>query len=293
MIEPLQKDETLRQDILAAEPGDGLIVWWLGQSGFLIKATEGCVLLDPYLSDSLTRKYAQTDTPHVRMTELAIQPERLDMLALVTSSHNHTDHLDAETLQPLMRANPQLQLIIPEANRQFVAQRLGCDPQWPVGLTDGQSVQLGHLTIHGLAAAHEEVTRDPWGRPVAMGYVLRLGRHTVYHAGDGIWYPGLSEQLASFAVSLALLPINGRLPTRRAAGNLWGQEAAALAHAMRAELAVPCHFEMFAFNTESPEAFVAKCRELGQPYRVLRCGERLELFGPDQHDAKNASTGSS
>lgn len=277
MIEPLQNEESLRQDILAARPGDGLAVWWLGQSGFLLKSADGCVLLDPYLSDSLTRKYAQTDQPHVRMTARAIRPELLDMLDVVTSSHNHTDHLDAETLQPLIRVNPRLQLIIPEANRRFVADRLGCDPHWPVGLTDGQSVQLGQLTIHGVAAAHEQVTRDAQGRPVCMAYVVQLGRHCVYHGGDGIWYDGLTAQLARFPITLALLPINGRLPNRRTAGNLWGQEAAALAHELRADLAVPCHYEMFAFNTETPEAFIAKCRELGQPYRVLRCGERLDL----------------
>ena len=50
------------------------------------------LLLDPYLSDSLTRKYAATDKPHVRMTELVIDPARLDFIDAVTSSHNHTDH---------------------------------------------------------------------------------------------------------------------------------------------------------------------------------------------------------
>ena len=85
------------------------------------------LLIDPYLSDSLTRKYAATDKPHVRMTERAIAPERLDFIDVVTSSHNHTDHLDAETLGPLLRANPAMKLVIPEANRQFVAERLGID----------------------------------------------------------------------------------------------------------------------------------------------------------------------
>jgi L-ascorbate metabolism protein UlaG (beta-lactamase superfamily) len=274
---PIQQDDVLRADILTADPGDGCAVWWLGQSGFLIKAACGCVLLDPYLSDSLTQKYAHTDKSHIRMTELAIRPERLDMLDVVTSSHNHTDHLDADTLKPLQQANADIKLVIPEANRQFVAQRLGCDPQWPVGLVDGQSVQIGGFTLHGLAAAHEEVTRDPLGRPLYMGYVVEFGGHRVYHAGDGIWYAGLEQQLAPFQVTLALLPINGRLPTRGVAGNLWGQEAAALANAISARLAVPCHFEMFAFNSETPDAFVAKCHELGQPYRLLRCGERLDL----------------
>jgi len=77
-------------------------------------------------------------------------------------------------------------------------------------------------------------------------------------------------------IDVALLPINGRAPERRVAGNLWGDEAAALAHELGAGMAVPMHFEMFAFNTEPPDAFAAACERLGQPYRVLRAGERLE-----------------
>jgi hypothetical protein len=34
---------------------------------------------------------------------------------------------------------------------------------------------------------------------------------------------------------------------------------------------------MFAFNTASPEAFVAACERLGQPFRVLRGGERCTI----------------
>ena len=61
------------------------------------------------------------------------------------------------------------------------------------------------------------------------------------------------------------------------AGNLWGDEAAAVAHEIGARLAVPMHFELFVFNTEPPDAFVEACERLGQPYRVLRAGERLSV----------------
>jgi hypothetical protein len=37
------------------------------------------------------------------------------------------------------------------------------------------------------------------------------------------------------------------------------------------------HVEMFEFNTASPDLFVAECGRLGQPCRVLRAGERLDL----------------
>ena len=35
------------------------------------------ILIDPYLSDSLTKKYAATDKPHTRMSELVVRPELL------------------------------------------------------------------------------------------------------------------------------------------------------------------------------------------------------------------------
>lgn len=40
---------------------------------------------------------------------------------------------------------------------------------------------------------------------------------------------------------------------------------------------MPCHYDLFEFNTASPAAFVAECERLGQPYRVLQNGERLSL----------------
>jgi L-ascorbate metabolism protein UlaG (beta-lactamase superfamily) len=50
-----------------------------------------------------------------------------------------------------------------------------------------------------------------------------------------------------------------------------------LASAIGARLAVPHHFDMFAFNTEPPDEFVAECRRLGQPYQVLENGSGLDL----------------
>ena len=107
-------------------------LWWLGQSGFLLQWKGKRILLDPYLSDSLTDKYANTDKPHTRMSELVIDPSLLRGIDVVTSSHNHTDHLDAATLIPILANNPGIRFIIPEANRAFVADRVNCSIDFPV-----------------------------------------------------------------------------------------------------------------------------------------------------------------
>ena len=265
MIRPLRAGEAFLADVQAA--GGPLDLWWLGQSGFLVAHHGRHLLLDPYLSDSLTRKYADTDKPHVRMTERVIEPERLGFVDVVTASHGHTDHLDPDTLRAL-----DAQLVAPAAHRALAAERAGREP---VGIDDGETVELAGFEITAVPAAHEEIERDDEGRMLHLGYVVRCGPFTLYHAGDTIPYEGMAQRIGP--VDVALLPINGCAPERRVAGNLNGDEAAALAHEIGARVAVPMHFEMFEFNTEPPDAFVAACERLGQPYRVLRAGERLTL----------------
>lgn len=279
LIQPVLKDDELLADIAAARAeAEALHLWWLGQSGFLVQWQNRHLLIDPYLSDSLTKKYAATDKPHVRMTAIPIAPERLDFVDVVTSSHNHTDHLDHETLVPLQRANPQLQMIIPEANRQFVAGRLQTDPQWPLGVNDGTTVTAAGFSFTGLASAHEQLETDEHGNYKCLGYLIRFGPWTIFHPGDAVPYEGMVERLLELAgddvIDVALMPINGRLPERRVTGNFWGREAAQFAQEVGARMVMPMHFAMFTFNTETPDEFIAAAEKLDQPYRVLRCGER-------------------
>lgn len=281
LIQPLLQDEAFLQDVRDAAADEcALHIWWLGQSGFLLQWQGRHLLFDPYLSDSLTAKYAATDKPHVRMTARVVAPERLDFIDVVTSSHNHTDHLDAETLGPLLAVSPGMRLVIPEANRLFVADRLGCDAEMPIGLDDGESAQVDAFKFTGIAAAHEALETDAQGRHGFLGYVVRCGAWTVYHSGDTVNYSGLVERLRPYNIDVAILPINGRRPERRVAGNLRGSEAASLACAVNAKLAVPCHYEMFTFNSAPPDEFMATAAELGQPVRVLRAGERCTVEKP-------------
>jgi L-ascorbate metabolism protein UlaG (beta-lactamase superfamily) len=277
VIQPVQSHEGLLRDIQASNQKDGAFrLWWLGQSGFLLQWNGTHVLLDPYLSDSLTKKYGQTDKPHVRMTALIIDAARLSFTDVVACTHNHTDHLDAETLCPILDRNPTLKLLIPEANRAFVAERLKIEPSAPIGLDDGCSVEICGMRFSGIGSAHEGLDCDQEGRAKYLGYVLQFGGWSIYHSGDTIRYEQMAEKLRTFHIDIALLPINGRAVERRVPGNLFGREAAQLARDVGAKMVIPCHYEMFEFNTASPQEFIQECQILGQPFKVLRCGERWQ-----------------
>lgn len=268
------RDDALLADMTAPCGEDEFRLWWLGQSGFLLKWGTHHLLLDPYLSDSLTRKYAGTDRPHIRMTDRPVDPSRLGFVEVVTSSHNHTDHLDPDTLKPLVAANPGITMVCPAANRDEVAVRSGLPADRLVGLDDLKRATAGAFEFHGIAAAHPTVEHDKDGRCRFMGYVVAFGPFRVYHAGDTVFYHNMGRHFPAGGLDVALAPINGDDPKRGVAGNWNGQQAAWMAQQRGAKVAIPMHYEMFEFNTAPPDEFVAECARLGQPCRVLKCGER-------------------
>ena len=278
MIAAAQKDEELLADIAVAdaEP-EALHLWWMGQSGFLMRHAGKTVFFDPYLSDALTKKYARTDKPHVRMTERCVDPSLLTGIDFITASHVHTDHLDGETLRALAQGSPGAKLLLPRPIREEAEKRLKGADLTLVELGE-VATEIDGLTWTAIPAAHNEIVRDDAGCPHCIGFLLRWGAFTIYHSGDTLWHPELVPSLLPAGCDLMLLPINGNEPGRRVAGNLNGTEAAALAKACGARRVVPCHYDMFEFNTATPVEFADACERLGQVYSVLRCGEHLRVL---------------
>jgi L-ascorbate metabolism protein UlaG (beta-lactamase superfamily) len=275
MIAAHKKGIELIDEIDSFKNNEGFTIWWLGQSGYLLQWKGKRVLLDPYLSDSLTKKYLATDKPHTRISELVVTPELLQNISVVTSSHNHTDHLDAETLIPILKNNPGIKFIIPEANRGFVAERVKCEINFPIGLNDKQAVTIDGFTFYGILAKHNEIDRDENGNCKYMGYVIEFGEYKIYHSGDTLWFDGIVNLLKPFNVDVALLPINGNKPERKVAGNLDCKEAAELGKAIQAGCVIPCHYDLFSFNTADVNDFMKEAEKINQPYKVLRIGESL------------------
>jgi L-ascorbate metabolism protein UlaG (beta-lactamase superfamily) len=276
LIKAIKKDQELIEEMNSSvHEENNFHLWWLGQSGFLLQWMGKRVLLDPYLSDSLTSKYALTEKPHTRMSELVVQPGLLENIAVVTSSHNHTDHLDTKTLVPVIKNNPGITFIIPEGNRAFVAGRVHCNADFPVGLNENKSVTVDGFTFHGIPAKHNEIERDENGNCKFMGYVIEFGEFTIYHSGDTLFFDDLIDILKPYHIDVALLPINGNKPERKVAGNLDCKEAAELAKAIGAKYVIPCHYDLFSFNTADVNDFVKEAERMGQRFKVLKGGEKF------------------
>ncbi|NDJ60789.1 MAG: MBL fold metallo-hydrolase [Chloroflexi bacterium] len=278
LIQPVQMGAALVADIAAAQPEPGQIaLWWLGQSGFCIKAASATVYIDLYLSEHLTTKYADTAKPHIRMTRAPLRGADLQDVAWVFATHKHSDHLDPGTLPDLLAANPTARLVLPQATRDH-AVSLGLDPAHLIPTRGAETLTLDGLTVHAVPAAHPALDHDAANGYPFLGYVFELDGVTVYHSGDTLVYEGLADQLAPHTIDIALLPINGtsaRLKALDVPPNMNIPEALDLAATIGARLLIPHHYAMFTFNTADVNEFIQAAEISGQPYHVLRCGERF------------------
>jgi L-ascorbate metabolism protein UlaG (beta-lactamase superfamily) len=259
---PSNLTATARDMSLAAHlreaPGESVRLSWLGQAGFVIEGAGMRLVIDPYLSDSLAAKYRGRLYPHQRLMAAPVSPLQLGQVDLVLATHQHTDHMDPDTLQPLMAQQPNLKLVAPKAARDEAIKRAGVRADRLHLIEAGERIQpLPGIFITATRAAHETLERDEAGNHKFLGYVIEIGGTRIWHAGDTIPFEGMVAELAALRPDIALLPVNGRsaeLLANGVPGNLALDEAIALGRAIGAEAIIAHHFGMFDFNTADPDA---------------------------------------
>ncbi len=247
-------------------------IWWLGQSGFIIKLGKTVIGIDMFLS------------PHLRRQIPALlNPDELKNVDLVLGTHDHTDHIDRKSWPAIARSLPAAQFIVPDFVLPGLAKDLRIPPQRFIGLDDGTCAKACGVRITGVASAHELLNRDPTtGRYPFLGYIIEANGFRIYHAGDCCVYEGLQTRLSRWNLDLVLLPINGRDAVRLASnciGNMTYQEAVDLAGALGPGMTIPLHYEMFASNSENPQLFLDYMRVKYPRLKTTLCrhGERMIL----------------
>ena len=227
---------------------------WLGQAGFAIKYKDKLLMMDPYLSDYLSKKYKGKLFPHIRLMEIPLFPEKISNLDYILCSHAHSDHMDPETLTILSMHNPNTKVIVPAAEIEEAVRR-GAIRDNIIPLNDGKIIELEkNIKIIGVGASHEILRINEKGEYHFLGYVFDFNGLRIYHSGDCIPYEGLTQKIRNLQIDLALLPINGRDEyrlTNNITGNFKIPEVIELCEKSGIEKLIVHHFGMFAYNTVS------------------------------------------
>ena len=133
-------------------------ITWLGQFGILLQTENTCLMVDPYLTDSI----AEQSGPGFRR----LVPLREDYLArkpeVILLSHDHTDHVDLPSLHALLDT-PQPAEVLAGANAWTKTRTEVGGPHNYIRMVPGAEWSTRDLRIRAVPAIHSD--------PTAIGFV--------------------------------------------------------------------------------------------------------------------------
>jgi len=247
-VEPKQPLGPFRTDagVYAAEAASGLRVTWFGHSASLIEIDGMRVLVDPVWEP---RASPFSFMGPKRFFEPTIALEALPKIDVVLISHDHYDHLGANTVREL--ANVESAAGARWLTSLGVGRRLrgfGVPAEKITELDWTESVEVGGLRVTSWPARHfsgrgllDRFT-TLWG-----SFVIEGPKHRVYFGADSGWWDGFGEIGAQYdGFDLTMLEIGAFHPLW-AAIHLGPDNAAKAFEAMspRGGLMMPIHWGLF------------------------------------------------
>ena len=269
----------MKDFILNTSLANGQIaIFYLGQESILVKSEDTYLLFDGYLSDFVDKNCCSENVKWVRRYAPPISGEELDFVDYVFCSHSHYDHADPWTIGAIAKVNKKAKYIIPAPFADKVVSYWVRKEDITEAYAD-KNIELEGISITPVPAAHEELAPDENGNFACLGFVVKLGDITLFHAGDCCVYEGLSERVQG--TDIMMLPVNGRSYFQRYVrdiiGNMTSEEAIILAKKTNAEMIIPMHYDLYDVNCINPAHFVDCLYNMNptQKFHMFVPGERF------------------
>jgi L-ascorbate metabolism protein UlaG (beta-lactamase superfamily) len=231
-----------RKPIMAGR--DQMGVTFIGHSSFFLQIDGQNLVIDP--------NFAQWIFVLKRLRRPGLRMRDLPPIDAVLVTHAHFDHLHRPSLRTIAslsrRKSGRRPLIIVPTHLRDLVGDLGFSRV--IELEWWQSLQLGNVEVTHTPSRH-------WGARVIRdlhrgygGYVLRSGKHSVYHAGDTAYFEGFTEIGARLRPELALLPIGAYHPASFRNVHTSPEDALQAFRDLGARWMAPMHYGTFRLSYE-------------------------------------------
>jgi len=187
-----------------------------------------------------------------RLRRPGLRVRDLPAIDLVLVTHAHFDHLHRPSLRAIVQNNLRTSgtapaIIIPSHVTDLVSD---------LGFSEIIELDWWNSSRHGsLSVTH--VPSRHWGARILKdshrgygGYVLRAGKHSVYHAGDTAYFAGFREIGRRLSPELALLPIGAYNPPTFRNVHTNPADATRAFLDLNARWMVPMHYGTFRLSHE-------------------------------------------
>src|SRR6202011_500206 len=219
-------------------------VTFIGHSSFFVQMGGQNVVIDP--------NFARWLFVLKRLRQPGLKVRDLPAIDLVLVTHAHFDHLHRPSLRAIVQNNLRTRgtppaIIIPSHVTDLISD---------LGFSEIIELDWWNSSRHGsLSVTH--VPSRHWGARILKdshrgygGYVLRAGKHSVYHAGDTAYFPGFREIGRRLSPELALLPIGAYNPPQFRNVHTSPADATRAFLDLKARWMVPMHYGTFRLSHE-------------------------------------------
>ncbi len=207
---------------------EGIEIKWLGNSGFLIK-NDKVIYIDPY--------------------NIRESAEKADLILL---THSHYDHCSVVDMNKIIKEGTKI-ILTADCQSKITRFEVPIDIQI---IEPGQELNFFGINFSAVPAYNLD---KPFHRKEEgwVGYLIKMDKIIVYHAGDTDFIPEL-QKLTGYKQTgkkfVALLPVGGRF-------TMSVEEALEAAKLIKPSLVVPMHYGSIVGSREDAEEFVELCKE--------------------------------
>jgi len=222
-------------------------VTFIGHSSFFLQIGGQNIIIDP--------NFARWLFVLKRLRQPGLNLRDLPPMDVVLVTHAHFDHLHRQSLRTIARQTRRQTgtaptLIVPHHLYDLVSD-LGFEEI--IELEWWNTHRCGTLDITHVPSRH-------WGARIIKdshrgygGYVLRSGKHSVYHAGDTAYFAGFREIGHLLSPELALLPIGAYHPESFRNVHTSPADAMRAFLDIKARWMIPMHYGTFRLSHEPIE----------------------------------------
>ena len=267
----------LPRAVESADP-DGIAVWYLGCNGFVLKAEDTALFIDPYLGTG--------DPPRtIRMVPVPFTPEDVATADAILATHEHTDHVHGPSQAPILERTgatfyaPDDSLAVAREDERWTTEWDVSDGQL-VEIEEGGEFEVGAFTVHVEPAQDADATHP-------VSYVVEHDGRTFFHGGDTKPSDKFARIGEAYDIDLGVLAFGtvGNIPdkgTGEPRRTRWYNDENQIVEAasdLRLDRLLPSHWDMWKGLTADPTALHDHARSFEYPERleIVEIGDRVDL----------------
>jgi L-ascorbate metabolism protein UlaG (beta-lactamase superfamily) len=258
---------------IAAWPGTGLHVTWIGHSTVAIAIDGFLIVTDPVFSARIGLNFGPLTLGIKRLVEPAVKLSNLPAPDLVLLSHAHMDHFDLPTLRKLESRGTA---VVTAANTSDLLRvnRYGSvrELRWD------QVTQVGPARVRAFEVKHWGARMQTDTHRGYNGYLIELGQYRVLFGGDTAYTDAFRRLRCSTRLDLAIMPIGAYDPWIRV--HCDPEQAISMANDAGAEFVLPVHHRTFQLSREPAHEPMQRLLDAAHPAEDRIC---LRDFGQEFH----------